>query len=72
MVKPIVKDILFLQQKSEPATKADEILDLLDTLKANAVGCVGMAANMIGVKKKIMVVNMGIINVPMINTVILK
>lgn len=72
MVKPIVKDILFLQQKSEPATKADEILDLLDTLKANAVGCVGMAANMIGVKKKIMVVNMGIINVLMINTVILK
>lgn len=68
MVKPIVKDILFLQQKSEPATKADEqvILDLLDTLKANAVGCVGMAANMIGVKKKIMVVNMGIINVLMI------
>lgn len=74
MVKPIVKDILFLQQKSEPATKADEqvILDLLDTLKANAVGCVGMAANMIGVKKKIMVVNMGIINVLMINTVILN
>lgn len=72
MVKPIVKDILFLQQKSEPATKADEILDLLDTLKANAVGCVGMAANMIGVKKKIMVVNMGIINVLMINPVILK
>lgn len=74
MVKPIVKDILFLQQKSEPATKADEqvILDLLDTLKANAAGCVGMAANMIGVKKRIMIVNMGIINVPMINTVILK
>lgn len=74
MVKPIVKDILFLQQKSEPATKADEqvILDLLDTLKANAAGCVGMAANMIGVKKRIMIVNMGIINVLMINTVILK
>lgn len=74
MVKPIVKDILFLQQKSEPATKADVqvVQDLLDTLKANEAGCVGMAANMIGVKKKIMVVNMGIINVPMINPVILK
>lgn len=74
MVKPIVKDILFLQQKSEPATKADKqvVQDLLDTLKANEAGCVGMAANMIGVKKRIMVVNMGIINVPMINPVILK
>lgn len=74
MVKPIVKDILFLQQKSEPATKADVqvVQDLLDTLKANEAGCVGMAANMIGVKKRIMVVNMGIINVPMINPVILK
>lgn len=74
MVKPIVKDILFLQQKSEPATKADKqvVQDLLDTLKANEAGCVGMAANMIGVKKRIIVVNMGIINVPMINPVILK
>jgi hypothetical protein len=48
MVKSIVKDIFFLNQKSEPATKADNqvVQDLLDTLKANETGCVGMAANM--------------------------
>jgi hypothetical protein len=45
MVKPIMKDIFFLNQKSEPATKADNqvVQDLLDTLKANEAGCVGMA-----------------------------
>lgn len=54
MVKPIMKDIFFLGQKSEPATKADLQVgkDLMDTLAANREGCVGMAANMIGVKKK--------------------
>jgi peptide deformylase len=48
MVKPIMKDIFFLNRKSEPATKADNqvVQDLLDTLKANEAGCVGMAANM--------------------------
>ena len=53
MIRPIMKDVLFLAQKSEPATKADKpvIQDLLDTLKANEANCVGMAANMIGVKK---------------------
>mgnify|MGYP000653495395 FL=1 len=53
MVKPIMKDIFFLGQKSEPATKADLQVgrDLMDTLAANREGCVGMAANMIGVKK---------------------
>ncbi len=74
MVKPIMKDIFFLNQKSEPATKDDMqvVTDLLDTLKANEGGCVGMAANMIGVKKRIIVVNMGFMNVPMINPVIVK
>ena len=54
MIKPIMKDIIFLGQKSEPATMDDlsVAIDLLDTLKANYKGCVGMAANMIGVKKK--------------------
>lgn len=53
MVKEIVKDVLFLGQKSEPATKTDMqiAIDLQDTLKANRAGCVGLAANMIGVKK---------------------
>ena len=71
MVKPIVKDIFFLGQKSDPATKADLPVaqDLRDTLQANADHCVGMAANMIGVRKRIIIVNMGIMNVVMINPV---
>ncbi len=74
MVQPIMRDVLFLNQKSEPATKADQqiVQDLLDTLKANEAGCVGMAANMIGVKKRIIAVNMGFMNVAMINPVITK
>ena len=57
MVKSIVKDVIFLGQKSAPATPDDISVadDLLDTLRANAEGCVGMAANMIGVKKCIIV-----------------
>ncbi len=55
MIRPIMKDVLFLHQKATPATKADLAVanDLLDTLRANAAGCVGMAANMIGVNKAI-------------------
>ena len=74
MIKPIVNDILFLGQKSELATKEDiEVVnDLVDTLRANLRDCVGMAANMIGVKKRILVFSVGEIIVPMINPVILK
>ena len=74
MVKPIVRDPLFLQQKSEPAMEADKqvITDLLDTLKANQERCVGMAANMIGVKKQIIVVMAGPFMFPMVNPVITK
>lgn len=74
MVRPIIKDVFFLNQKSEEATEADKtvVRDLLDTLKANETGCVGMAANMIGVKKRIIAVNMGFANIPMINPVIVK
>ena len=52
MVKQIVRDIFFLGQPSEPATKADIQVgkDLQDTLQANRERCVGMAANMIGVR----------------------
>ena len=55
MVRPIMKDQLFLAQKSAPATAEDldTARDLLDTLTANAAGCVGMAANMIGISKHI-------------------
>lgn len=74
MIRNIVKDVLFLEQKSEPATKADvEVInDLIDTLRANLDHCVGMAANMIGVKKRILVFSVGNIIVPMVNPVILK
>ena len=74
MVKKVVRDPMFLQQKSEPATEADKqvIQDLLDTLRANQEHCVGMAANMIGVKKRIIVVAMGPFNFAMVNPVITK
>lgn len=72
MIKPIVKDVVFLGQKSQPATKDDMqlALDLLDTLKANAAGCVGLAANMIGVHKCVIAVNMGMYNTAMFNPVL--
>ena len=61
MVKPICKDVLILSRKSTNATKADlpTAADLLDTLVANKEICVGMAANMIGVNKRIIAVNTG-------------
>ena len=68
MIKPIVKDAFFLGQKSEPAVKAD----LQVTLKAHRERCVGMAANMIGVKKNIIIVNIGIMDVVMFNPVIIS
>lgn len=74
MVKTIVKDIFFLNQKSELATIADKQVgvDLLDTLNAHEKECVGMAANMIGVKKNIIVVNIGFANLVMFNPRIIK
>ena len=74
MVRQVVRDPLFLQQKSEPATEADKrvVADLIDTLNANRENCVGMAANMIGVKKQIIVVAAGPFVFPMINPVITK
>ena len=74
MVKEIMHDPLFLSQKSEPATEEDRqvVVDLLDTLRAHLDGCVGMAANMIGIKKKIIIVNMGFMNFVMYNPVIVK
>lgn len=57
MIKPIMKDQFFLQQVSKPATADDlpTVCDLRDTLQAHAAECVGMAANMIGVRKRIIV-----------------
>lgn len=72
MVRPIMRDMMFLSRKSTPATKADLPVaqDLADTLRAHSHECVGMAANMIGVSKRIIVVSVGVANVVMINPVI--
>ena len=74
MIKPIVRDTFFLRQRSEEAAKQDQSVgrDLMDTLAANQDRCVGMAANMIGVKKRIIIVNIGFMNVVMYNPVIVS
>lgn len=74
MIKPICKDTIFLSRKSVPATETDlpVVDDLLDTLKANSEKCVGMAANMIGVSKRIIAISLGPADIPMINPVITK
>ena len=74
MIREICKDEFFLSQKSEPATADDLAIvqDLLDTLAAHKGGCVGMAANMIGVNKRIIAFdNIGTYMV-MFNPVIVK
>lgn len=57
MVREIMRDEAFLAQKAEPAVQEDlgTAQDLLDTITAHKDGCVGMAANMIGVNKRIIV-----------------
>ena len=74
MVKQIVREVFFLGQPSTPATKADIQVgkDLQDTLQENREHCVGMAANMIGVNKRIIAVNMGFANIAMLNPVIVS
>ena len=74
MVREICRDVFFLSKKAEAATKADAAVgqDLLDTLRANQDRCVGMAANMIGINKAVIVVNMGFVNVVMFNPVLKK
>ena len=69
MIRPIMHDPLFLAQKSEHATEADRqvITDLVDTLRANLDRCVGMAANMIGEKKRIIVFCNGPMQMVMVN-----
>jgi len=57
MIREIMKDPIFLAQRSVPAVEGDISVaqDLLETLEAHKEGCVGMAANMIGVAKRIIV-----------------
>ena len=59
MVREIMKDKVFLAEASEKATAEDTEIarDLLETLEAHKAGCVGMAANMIGVRKRIIAFN---------------
>ena len=74
MVREICKDEAFLAQKAEPAT-ADDLgvaQDLLDTLVAHKDGCVGMAANMIGVNKRIIAFDNEGAYMVMFNPVIVK
>lgn len=74
MEKQIVRDVLFLGQRSEEATPEDRTLalDLQDTLNAHLLECVGLAANMIGVKKRAIIIRMGNENLVMFNPVLLE
>ena len=69
MVREIVRDPMFLSQKSAPATREDlpAAQDLLDTLRANSERCVGLAAYMIGVTKRIIAVSVGPVSRAMLN-----
>ena len=72
MEKAIVKDIFFLQQPSEQASREDLYLaqDLQDTLQANQENCIGLAANMIGVRKRVIIFLYGLVPVVMFNPVL--
>ena len=69
MIRPIIHDPLFLAQKSAVATEADRqvITDLLDTLHVSLDRCVGIAANMIGERKRIIVFCNGPMQMVMVN-----
>ena len=74
MIKTIVRDLFFLGQKSEETTQKDGqvIQDLQDTLAAHREGCVGMAANMIGYRKRSIIVSTGFYDLVMNNPIILS
>lgn len=69
MIRAIVRDPVFLRQVSVPAGKNDVnvIKDLIDTYHAHQSTCAGMAANMIGVNKCIIIMNAGLMDLVMIN-----
>ena len=74
MEKTIIRDILFLSQVSRPASQEDLYLarDLQDTLLANRETCVGLAAHMIGVQKRVIILNLGLVPMLMFNPVLLS
>lgn len=73
MIKAINKDVQLLSQVSQLASRADLPIaqDLKDTLAANGDHCVGMAANMIGVPKRVIIASLGPFPVVMFNPVII-
>ena len=73
MIRPIVRDVLFLRLRSEPATRQDVSVgqDLRDTLNAHRETCAGMAANMIGVRKRVVIANAGLGDLVLYNPVLL-
>ena len=74
MIRDICKDETFLAQKAEPATPEDlpAAADLLETLTHHSAGCVGMAANMIGVNKRIIAFDNDGAYLVMLNPVIIR
>lgn len=74
MIRNIMKDLLFLGQKAEKATKEDVPIakDLLDTLSAHREHCVGMAANMIGERKAVIAIAEGSRFIAMLNPEVVK
>lgn len=72
MIRPINRDVLILSRKSTPATASDLAIanDLVDTLRDNLDHCVGMAANMIGINKRIIAIAIGPMVIPMLNPTI--
>lgn len=74
MIRPVMKDPMFLAQKALPAGKEDKTAadDLVDTLKAHHEGCVGMALNMIGINKAVIAVDLGLSILVMYNPKIIQ
>ena len=74
MVKEIVTNEKFLKQPSQPVKKDDLFIaeDLRDTLSAHSSHCVGMAANMIGYRKNMIIVSLGMISLVMVNPKIIN
>ena len=74
MEKKIVRDVLFLSQVSKAAGQEDLYLvrDLQDTLLANRETCVGLAANMIGVQKRVIIFNLSLVPMVMFNPILLS
>lgn len=74
MIRDIVKDTFFLQQKSLDANRQDLFIgrDLRDTLVYHQLNCVGLAANMIGYHKRIIVIQMGVAPLVMFNPIIIS